>query len=246
VGHLEFNQWALLAQHVRKGFEYAKQRCTAYPRFVVQRRLLPAFLEHYLPVIEDIASATRWRSPTPRPVAGAGLRAGHPCPQGRASSEQFDEALRGRALPLHRGSVGDGRFVDGQDTSAYAAPACVLEPPAHWSLHQPSRSARWTPWSAWTRRRSSSSAMNVSNGCLVASLATDNDDFAIRVSGQLQAFKVGVNKPRSRGDREEVFGGLGGVVEGSVRRRRPAVRVRWEEGDRAAVRTSPLLAHPTR
>ena len=59
------------------------------------------------------------------------------------------------------------------------------------------------------------SAMNVSNGCLVASLATDNDDFATRVSGQLQAFKVGVNKPRSRGDREEVFGGLGESWKGA-------------------------------
>ena len=50
----------LLAAHLRKGFEYAKQRCTAYPRYVVQRRLLPAFLEAYLPVrARACASATR-------------------------------------------------------------------------------------------------------------------------------------------------------------------------------------------
>jgi len=49
-----FTQWPLLAQHIRKGFEYAKQRCTAYPRFVVQRRLLAAFLETYLPVLRDL------------------------------------------------------------------------------------------------------------------------------------------------------------------------------------------------
>ena len=42
----------MLAQHLRKGFEYAKQRCTAYPRYVVQRRLFPAFLETYLPVVQ--------------------------------------------------------------------------------------------------------------------------------------------------------------------------------------------------
>ncbi len=51
--------------------------------------------------------------------------------------------------------------------------------------------------------------MNVSNGALVASIATDDVDFAARVGPQLRAFKVGVNKPRSRGDRDEVFGGIG-------------------------------------
>jgi acyl-CoA reductase-like NAD-dependent aldehyde dehydrogenase len=40
-GIWDFSQWDLLAQHMRKGFEYAKQRCTAYPRYVVQRRLIP-------------------------------------------------------------------------------------------------------------------------------------------------------------------------------------------------------------
>ncbi len=43
----------------------------------------------------------------------------------------------------------------------------------------------------------------------MASLATDDAEFAQRVGGQLRAFKVGINKVRSRGDREEVFGGIG-------------------------------------
>ena len=46
-GIWNFSQWPLLAGHLKKGFEYAKQRCTAYPRYVVQRRLLPDFLEAY-------------------------------------------------------------------------------------------------------------------------------------------------------------------------------------------------------
>ena len=29
-----FSQWDLLAGHIKKGFEYGKQRCTAYPRYV--------------------------------------------------------------------------------------------------------------------------------------------------------------------------------------------------------------------
>jgi acyl-CoA reductase-like NAD-dependent aldehyde dehydrogenase len=58
-------------------------------------------------------------------------------------------------------------------------------------------------------------AMNASNGCLVASLATDDMDFGSRVAEQLQAFKVGINRPRSRGDREEVFGGMGESWKGA-------------------------------
>ena len=53
LGHLGLLALAPSAQHLRKGFEYAKQRCTAYPRYVVQRRLFPAFLEIYLPVIKS-------------------------------------------------------------------------------------------------------------------------------------------------------------------------------------------------
>src|SRR2546423_6481269 len=53
-GIWDFSQWDLLATHLRKGFEYAKQRCTAYPRFVVQRELFPDFLQVYLPVIQSL------------------------------------------------------------------------------------------------------------------------------------------------------------------------------------------------
>jgi acyl-CoA reductase-like NAD-dependent aldehyde dehydrogenase len=155
----------------RKGFEYAKQRRTAYPRYVVQRRLSPAFLDTYLPVVE-------------------GLRFGHPL-------------------------VGAGRFLDGQDTSAYVAPACVLEPPANWSLHHDEPFGPLDSVVCVDTEAELLAAMNASNGCLVASLATDDMDFASRVAEQLQAFKVGINRPRSRGDREEVFGGIGESWKGA-------------------------------
>jgi acyl-CoA reductase-like NAD-dependent aldehyde dehydrogenase len=58
-------------------------------------------------------------------------------------------------------------------------------------------------------------AMNASNGSLVASVASDDLDFAARIAEELQAFKVGINKPRSRGDREEVFGGKGASWKGA-------------------------------
>src|SRR4051794_9441704 len=99
-GVWDFTQWPLLAQHIRKGFEYAKQRCTAYPRFVVQRRLLPAFLETYLPVLHDL------RFGHPLAVADPGdplpeLDFGPVISARKAGelSDQFDEALAGRALP---------------------------------------------------------------------------------------------------------------------------------------------------
>jgi acyl-CoA reductase-like NAD-dependent aldehyde dehydrogenase len=58
-------------------------------------------------------------------------------------------------------------------------------------------------------------AMNASNGSLVASIATDDLDVGSQLAEELQAFKVGINKPRSRGDREEVFGGLGASWKGA-------------------------------
>jgi acyl-CoA reductase-like NAD-dependent aldehyde dehydrogenase len=51
--------------------------------------------------------------------------------------------------------------------------------------------------------------VNASGGALVASIASDDLKFAEGVAGELRAFKVGVNRIRSRGDREEHFGGIG-------------------------------------
>ncbi len=215
-GIWDFTEWGLLAQHARKGFEYAKQRCTAYPRYVVQRRLLPAFLETYLPVIADIRfghplAVTAPDDPLPDLDFGPVIHA----KKAAELSDQFDEALTGRGLPLYRGSVGEGRFVDGQDTSAYVAPAAVLEPPPHWSLHHAEPFGPLDSVVCVDTEAEFLAAMNVSNGCLVASIATDDHDFAARVGEQLQAFKVGINRPRSRGDRDEVFGGIGESWKGA-------------------------------
>ena len=84
----------------------------------------------------------------------------------------------GRGLPLYRGSPGDGRFLPGQDTSAYAAPASVLEPPAQWSLHHAEPFGPLDSVVCVDTEAEFVAAMNVSNGCLVASIATDDTDFA--------------------------------------------------------------------
>jgi acyl-CoA reductase-like NAD-dependent aldehyde dehydrogenase len=57
--------------------------------------------------------------------------------------------------------------------------------------------------------------MNASTGALVASIACDDESTAQRLGRELQAFKVGINKPRSRGDRDEHFGGKGASWRGA-------------------------------
>jgi hypothetical protein len=57
--------------------------------------------------------------------------------------------------------------------------------------------------------------MTASNGSLVASIAIDDPDAGSQLTEEVQAFKVGINKPRSRGDREEAFGGLGASWKGA-------------------------------
>ncbi|WP_034089635.1 aldehyde dehydrogenase family protein [Streptacidiphilus albus] len=217
-GVWDFSDWPTLAGHLRKGFEYAKQRCTAYPRYVVQRRLFPAFLETYLAVVGDL------RFGHPLAVDGSDPDAAFPeldfgpvihAAKAAELGRRFDEAVTGRAVPLHRGTLADGVFLDGQDTGAYLAPACLLEPPSSWSLHH---SEPFGPLDSIVLVDTESellAAMNAGNGSLVASIATDDAGFAERISPDLLAFKVGVNRPRSRGDREEVFGGLGASWKGA-------------------------------
>ncbi len=215
-GIWDFSQWHLLAQHLRKGFEYAKQRCTAYPRYVVQRRLFPAFLEAYLPVVRSIRFGHPLAVGSPdEPFADLDFGPVIHATKAADLNAQWDEALRGGGIPLYRGSVGDGAFLDAQDTAAYVAPACVLQPPASWSLHHAEPFGPIDSVVVVDTESEMLAAMNASNGSLVGSVATDDLDFAARVSEQLQSFKVGVNKPRSRGDREEVFGGLGHSWKGA-------------------------------
>jgi len=215
-GVWDFAQWELLAQHLRKGFEYAKQRCTAYPRYVVQRRLLPRFLEAYLPVIEALKfghplAVARPEDPLPELDFGPVISA----KKAHELTDHYDAALAGRALPVYSTSLGRGRFLHGQDTAAYVAPACVLEPSTRWALHHAEPFGPLDSIVCVDTEAELLAAMNASNGALVASLATDDREFASRVAPQLRAFKVGINKPRSRGDREEVFGGIGESWKGA-------------------------------
>jgi acyl-CoA reductase-like NAD-dependent aldehyde dehydrogenase len=58
-------------------------------------------------------------------------------------------------------------------------------------------------------------AMNASNGALVATLSTDDRATYERLAPQIRAFKIGHGVFRSRGDREELFGGFGASWRGA-------------------------------
>jgi acyl-CoA reductase-like NAD-dependent aldehyde dehydrogenase len=215
-GIWDFSGWDDLSAHLKKGFEYAKQRCTAYPRYVVQRELFPDFLEAYLPVVRSLkfghplAVETSF-DPLPDLDFGPVIHAS----KAAEIREHYDAAVTGGAIPLYRGELSDGVFLTGQDTSAYAAPAAVLAPPSNWALHHAEPFGPLDSVVIVDTENELLAAMNASNGSLVASIATDNATFGARVAEQLQAFKVGINKPRSRGDRDEVFGGKGASWKGA-------------------------------
>jgi len=211
LGRLDFSQWDLLAQHMRKSFEYAKQRCTAYPRYVVQRRLMPGVPRDLSARRQcDSGSVTpwRWSSGTIRCPSSISEPVIH-ATKASDLSRQFDEAVHGGGIRCYRGSVGDGRFLDVQDTSAYIAPACVLQPPASWSLHHAEPFGPLDSVVVVDTQAELLAAMNASNGSLVASIATDDTDTGATVAEELQAFKVASTKPRSRGGPRGGLRGLG-------------------------------------
>ena len=205
-----FSDWPGLAAQMRKGFEYAKQRCTAYARWVVQRELFPEFLDTYLSVARSL------RFGHPLLVASPG----DPPPDldfgpliNSATAEDLrlacQEAVGGGAIMLHRGELDDSRFLPDQDISAYFRPVALLNLPRNTGLYHNEPFGPVDSFVVVDRVEELVAEMNVSNGALLASIACDDPAAAQRIAGQLRAFKVGVNRVRSRGDREEAFGGIG-------------------------------------
>jgi acyl-CoA reductase-like NAD-dependent aldehyde dehydrogenase len=215
-GIWEFSDWDGLARHLKKGFEYGKQRCTAYPRYVVQRELFDAFLAAYLPVV----SAVRFGHPLAVEADGDDLPDLDFGPvisasKARDLDAKLAEAISGGGVPLYRGAAADGRFLPGQDHSAYVAPACVLSPPSSSDLMHAEPFGPIDTVVVVDTEAELLAAMNASNGALVASLACDDGDTAKRLGAELRAYKVGINEPRSRGDKAETFGGHGSSWKGA-------------------------------
>ncbi len=211
-----FTQWDLFAGHLKKGFEYGKQRCTAYPRYVVQRSLFASFLETYLPVVDSLKyghplAVEHPEDPFPELDFGPVISTD----KATELRENFDEGVRFGGIPIAHRTLHDGRFLPHQDTSAYVAPACILQPPTSWALHHREPFGPLDSVVIVDTETELLAGMNASNGSLVASIATDDPQLAHRVADELQAFKIGINAPRSRGDREEIFGGKGASWKGA-------------------------------
>lgn len=204
------SDWDALTAVIPKLFDYGKQRCTAYPRFVVQRSLFADFLGAYLPAVRSIRighplAVEHPEDPLPELDFGPLINAA----KAKELDDQVAEAIDRGAVPLHHGSLADGRFLPGQDTSAYLAPVTLLNPPPSSPLHHAEPFGPVDTIVLVDTEAELLAAMNASNGALAATLATDDPETYARLSPQIRAFKVGHGKPRSRGDRDELFGGFG-------------------------------------
>ncbi|MFC5719330.1 aldehyde dehydrogenase family protein [Streptomyces gamaensis] len=215
-GVWNFSDWGALAARIRGTFDYAKQRCTAYPRFVVQRSAFADFLACYLPAVRSV------RFGHPLAVADPGdeppaLDFGPLINAAKAKElgDQVAEAIGRGAVPLHRGSLADGRFLPGQDTGAYLPPVTLLGPPPSSPLHHAEPFGPVDTIVLVDTEAELLAAMNASNGALVATLSCDDAAAYERLAPQIRAFKTGHGRPRSRGDREELFGGFGASWRGA-------------------------------
>ncbi len=215
-GIWDFSQWNVLSGHIKKGFEYAKQRCTAYPRFVVQRSLFDQFLETYIPVVDSLKvgnplAVANADDPLPDVDFGPVINAA----KARELNLKVEEAMAKGGIPLFRGELIDDNFVPGQNRDAYFAPVSILNPPSSSALYHSEPFGPVDTVVIVDTPAEMLSAMNVSNGALVSSIACDNVELAKRLAEEVHAYKVGINAPRSRGDRDEPFGGKGASWKGA-------------------------------
>ncbi|MER7666762.1 aldehyde dehydrogenase family protein [Streptomyces sp. NPDC096193] len=215
-GIWNYSDWDALTAVVPKLFDYGKQRCTAYPRFVVQRELFADFLAAYLPAVRSIRTGhplavENPSAPLPALDFGPLINAA----KAKELGDQVTEAIGRGAVPLHRGTLDEGAFLPGQDTSAYLPPVTLLGPPPSSPLHHAEPFGPVDTIVLVDTEAELLAAMNASNGALVATLSTDDPQTFDRLAPQIRAFKTGHGKPRSRGDRDELFGGFGASWRGA-------------------------------
>ncbi|KOV62240.1 aldehyde dehydrogenase family protein [Streptomyces sp. MMG1121] len=215
-GIWDYSGWERLTAVIPKLFDYGKQRCTAYPRFVVQRSLFDAFLAAYLPAVRAVRvghplAVAAPADPLPALDFGPLIHAA----KAKELTDQVAEAVDRGAVPLYRGRPDPARFLPGQDASAYVHPVTLLNPPPSSPLHHAEPFGPVDTIVLVDTEAELLAAMNASNGALVATLATDDRAVYDRLAPQIRAFKTGHGAPRSRGDRDELFGGFGASWRGA-------------------------------
>ncbi|MCU1490484.1 MAG: Betaine aldehyde dehydrogenase [Acidimicrobiaceae bacterium] len=214
-GVWHFSDWERLAGHIKKGFEYGKQRCTAYPRFVVERRLFPKFLETYTTARKAVTFGhpllVKHADDAPPKLTYGPLINDRVVEDLRT---KYSEALGLGAVGVAEGSIEDGVFFPGQDVSAYLPPLALMNVPHKSRLYHSEPFGPVDTFVVVDSEEELIAEMNVSNGALVATIACDHEAEATALASELRAFKVGINQLRSRGDREEAFGGVGASWKG--------------------------------
>lgn len=215
-GIWNYSDWDALSAVVPKLFDYGKQRCTAYPRFVVQRSLFDEFLTAHLPAVRTVRvghplAVEHAEDPFPQLDFGPLINAA----KAKELGDQVTEAIDRGAVPLFRGAPAADHFLPGQDTDAYVHPVTLLNPPPSSPLHHAEPFGPVDTIVLVDTEAELLAAMNASNGALVATLSTDDPATYERLAPQIRAFKTGHGKPRSRGDRDELFGGFGASWRGA-------------------------------
>lgn len=205
----DFSNWASLKAQIQSGFDFGKQRCTAYTRWVVQRSLLDRFVETYVAA----ASALHVGNPlSDAPVSFGPLISAAKVNELRA---RIAVARAGGATTLYEGRLAEETFLPGQSRATYLAPTLLMGVPRASDLYQREPFGPIDIVVPVDSEQELIHEANVSQGALVASVASDDAARGERIAGQLDAFKVGVNRLRSRGDRAETFGGNGHSWEGA-------------------------------
>jgi len=209
-GVWEFSDWDELAKQFKKGFDYGKQRCTAYVRFVVQRKLFPQFLEMSLKVLNSLkvgnpTIVNSAEDDLPELDFGPIIKT----EQVEELKGLFHNALTTGATPIFDGELDDDLFLTDQNKSTYFAPKSLVNLSRQSELYFREPFGPIDSIVLVDRIEELVGEMNISNGSLVAAIASDDEKLANRLSKEIRSFKVGINKMRSRGDFDEVFGGIG-------------------------------------
>jgi acyl-CoA reductase-like NAD-dependent aldehyde dehydrogenase len=215
-GIWDYSDWTSLGEQLKKGYDYGKQRCTAYVRFVVERRLFPKFLDTYTQAIGSLTVGNptlvdHTADPLPNLDFGPVINKA----QAVALDQLHADALKTGAIPLYEGLLDERLFLPGQDRAAYRAPRALVGLTRQSELYFKEPFGPLDSIVLVDRVEELVGEMNSSNGALVASLASDDTAWAARTAKEVRAFKVGINQLRSRGDRDEVFGGLGESWKGA-------------------------------
>ena len=117
--------------------------------------------------------------------------------------------MQNGATPLFDGKLNDDLFLPNQDKAAYAVPRSLVDLPKPAELYYKEPFGPIDSIVLVNRIEELVGEMNISNGALVSAIASDDEKLAQKTAKEIRAFKVGINTMRSRGDRAEVFGGIG-------------------------------------